>query len=597
MANNFVINNNLTSGNNFVFTVISETNNVTVIPASIIVQAKVLLITNSINKEAAISSDIIHVYDYQHITPLVEPENTYNTSTILNMLNKVESSIGGAISNADNMVVTPYSLSVGEVGDAFTFAFYGRVHITPSKIDFGIITNNNSTPITIWNSTNNSITLNDFTSINLIGSGVTIDNTSTTIPSFGILDTNVHVTAEGAPQIAGALSLTSGGYTATLSIIGLRAIIFPFRVDKNFSETYSWVTDISPARHGETRISLTDVPMFELSYNYIFDDVEEERIARNLAALITTSYVGLPVWSQSYKGVSTIETHTSFNLSNTNLQLAVGDDVIIWTNYRTYEVVRVLSLTSSVITTENPIALTQTNAYIARFVAGINSNSITFKRRAGGRTQADLKVACDVLTNNYNYSPINTFNSLPIIEEVLDNTADDSTDYSTDVEIYNNSGIGIRQILALDNYNRTGQTLSLVSLNKEFDNRYRSLFYYLKGRSTVFYFPFGYDTITAVGTISNGSATFTVKYSGINRFSEIKAIKVIGNVTDYFNITSSVTASNNTEVLTLSPTPIRDINNITSVQLMIKARLASDSVSVNYKPNIMQVAARTLEVL
>lgn len=617
MANDFVIPNNITTGNDFIFSSggpnniivyrgsiaiqgtafeVSKKIHSIVSPATLVVKGNAFLVTNVLSKIGYISNPSIQLRDYQHITPLVDPVDTKRLVDILIPGLSPTSTYNPSPATNSLIPSTTFTLPNGVVTTSFTELFYNRIHINPNKIDFGIIANDNTIHLTVWNSTVNTITLNDFTQSNLDGSGVTIANASQPIPSLGILTTSISVTTNGIPIVNGEFSIDSGGYRAALKVNGIRAIIFPFRVLKDYSESYTWVTDVNQARHGEERISLTDYPSLTLNYNYNFDNQLEAQTARNIASLVTTTYVGVPMWSRGFKGVSTTVGGSAFSLNQSALKLSLGDYVIIITNYSKYEIVKILTVSPTSCTIDNVFALTQTNAYIAPFITGSLGEAISFKRSAGGGIKASLQLTSDVYQYPYIYSPT-MLNSLPLLDIKRDITSEETTDYKTDIEIWDNSGIGVRTPLPLDDYNRAGQGLNLLSTHGAKTIEYISLFYYLKGRTTPFYLPFYYDTMTAVSPIMSGNASFTIVANATSRITLGKVIKIVGEVTDYFTITGATTSSNSTEILTLSPIPTRNINNISSVGLVLKVRLASDTVNVSYSSNIVRIATKTLEIL
>jgi len=217
--------------------------------------------------------------------------------------------------------------SVGAVGSrliTYKDDFYERIHIIPIDIDVGALLTDQTREVEIWNShiregsgVGSAQLLASITPAN--DDGITlIQPAGRSAPTiFAPLESLVYtfsITTEGPPSIgatyvfdwpAGSTPPIADG-DLTLTIIGLRVVIFPFpptwRNEAGVIERIQWLTDVIEAYDGkEQRIRLRAIPRKEYEFEAsAFSNKFVEEEAQHLDAIMwgfQARTFGIPVWT------------------------------------------------------------------------------------------------------------------------------------------------------------------------------------------------------------------------------------------------------------------------------------------------------------
>lgn len=135
--------------------------------------------------------------------------------------------------------------------------------------------------------------------------------------------------------------------------------LFPFVPQKKHKSTLEWKTDVIRAKSKEQRISLREDPRMAWEYQYILNEQQFVR-ARLLAR--GQHVVLVPLWdNHQYVGAVTSGTTV---LSVDTTQAYYAEQLVVWENDSTFEVIDILSITDNSITLSSAVTDDYTAAII-----------------------------------------------------------------------------------------------------------------------------------------------------------------------------------------------------------------------------------------
>lgn len=182
---------------------------------------------------------------------------------------------------------------------SFADDFYYRIHLLPSIIDAGRLTEEMKYPVEIFNAFLEPVSLTELAAANAGGlelagfapSDVVLAMTS----SVGTLT----VVMDGPPEIDGSFAFEfTEGAGVTLRIIGSRVVTFPFAPDwsRKVVERISYLTDILEARDGtEQRIRMRALPRWSTEYTVLEGGEAMNLLDSMLAGWGARTFL-VPVW-------------------------------------------------------------------------------------------------------------------------------------------------------------------------------------------------------------------------------------------------------------------------------------------------------------
>ncbi len=509
-----------------------------------------------------------------------------------------------------------YSILTGDIAHTYLYDYYFRVHLSTNSLDLGTVFSDQQYVLTIWNAW-----FIDNTLTSTSGSTVTGVSTvaSVTLPyTFKPLEMQtitISAATTGSAVITGGLNLNFTTELAITLIAGLRVIMWPFLAVSEFTESKEWLTDIIYNRRTERRYNLRDKPRQTIKYNHIFKNNVEFNMARTICRNSINNPMGFPLWSDTARLPKLVAGATRLTFDTTNLEFGEGSVIVVWENYRTYEICEVAVKTSTYIDITKPLQYKHDKSWFAPVVTGYAQISLSenenHKRTASASVLATdpfvERIVPDTNTvqDPYDlmwfegYIGLERWFGVPILIDNPVTTSGLSIEYDRKQEVLD-SMVGSLEMVDVESFTREKNTISFMAKSRTAVYRLRRWFDIWQGKYRFFILPsFKADIIPAADYIG-GSSIVTVVDAQWAKYP-IKYIRARVFNTNWFyievdSVTSNGDGTENLHIIGSYPTNI-PLNQINRMELLTLVRLDTDTVEFVHKSHILTtVKANVIEV-
>ena len=264
--------------------------------------------------------------------------------------------VSGAV--ALNLPVA-YTVQTEEVTKAISYAdqMYNRIRYLPAAINLGALVSGQTQDLVVWNQ---HYTTQVLTALGLVnGAGVTVTGpTSNFAHAENSYQTyTITVDAEGPSVVDAQLVFdwaTVPDYS--LPIVGTRVVPFPFLYSKGAKESLTWQTRVLTSNNGsEQRIRVRRSPRQSFSVR-AFVPFHLHNMAESLLFGWRDNHWGVPVFpEQRTLNAGTIVGSSTVNVDTANGQFVEGGIGIIYNSPTDYEIIQIMAVTSTTITTVSPL--------------------------------------------------------------------------------------------------------------------------------------------------------------------------------------------------------------------------------------------------
>lgn len=478
--------------------------------------------------------------------------------------------------------VTYPILSPADIQHIYLHDYYFRIHIIPATITLGNVLTEQNLIVEVWNT---YFQVNPLASvITSNGDGISFTNAEG-LNSYFPLEWrlyNLKVLPVGDAIINASIVMNFSTGAVTLPVTGQRAILWSFPPLMDFNETIEWKTDVINTIANENTYSLRDVPRASFSYNYIFRTLPEFSLAKNLAKTFQHLSLATPIWSQ-IKKVNPVSAGSSvINLSTANIEFNSGDIAVIFKTYDYYEILEILSMTSTQVNLKQPLVNEFTgDCWFLPVKICLMPKGIDFTRKNSSRNSARINFKS---TKGYvlpEVSSMDSYLGLPVITLPSVVTSGISERFERNVEYIDQELGGIISI-DLENYTRHRQMVSITAHGQDNIYKLKRFLDFTKGKYNNFFLPtFSNDCIPVTTTLIVGSTFITVIASKLS-IAPPKYVKIIGDTSAYTSVLS-ITDNGGTEVITFTSGLSSGITNVKQVQIMTKVRFDTDTFEIAYE--------------
>ena len=497
----------------------------------------------------------------------------------------------GAALTVTGPTTTTTSVNSGSIASSYLLDFYYRIHLSVYNINLGNVLSEQTYAISIWNAWFTPNTLTNITNNNLpdvvLNLGITLPKVFTALE---YIDGTVSVAALGTPSIGGYFDFSFNTETPRLSLTGQRIIFWPFMPQSNFTEVREWVTDIIPTIETEQRFSLREIPRMSLNYNYSFQSQHEYSMAKSRARGVSTLAIATALWTDVVKLTNLSVGTTVLTFDTTSMELEDNQGVLVlWESYEVFEIVEILSHTSTSVTLKNPTLSEHLECWVSPVRIGYLQNGIEFSRGDNHKISSNLTLTTSFPYYEAIWPTSDTYLGLKVLPETTIASGGLSEKVTRPVETFDSITGEIIQF-DTENYTRISQTIRLRAHTQQERFALRRQLDYLKGKYTLFWLPSFNTDLTAVTPLLGGNSSFKVRYANWSTFPE-KYIKIIGSRTDYFEVIAVTNNFDGTESIEVSPIPSTDLTSIRSVQVITKVRLDADRIEYNHQGTTMTMVS------
>lgn len=494
----------------------------------------------------------------------------------------------------------------GAVADSSTpgLDFYERFHVLPRSIALGNVLSTTLVDMEVFSAFRK--TAQFWTAYdNNAGAGVTLvgaPSLPTLVQPMAGFTFDLQVDLNGPAVVDSTLDFTfnvTGLIQVPISF--QRVVLFPAPPELPYDETLEWLTDVLTKVDGsEQRRAIRKTPRQFFRWDVLVEDGRERSIVENSLFDWQGRTFGVPVWHESTNLAAAITGGSTTVItvgSTADADFRDGGLVLVWESVTKYDVLNLVSHTSTTLTVQNPptnsysqtptggvlviplrLAAVEGDVRGGRYLQGQDRFQVRFRVTEAGVDLADS-------------SSWSTFNSKVLLDDYnfVEGTLPET--YSLPVvRIDNGSGLSAEYVRQ-DRHRRASQRRFVVATRAGLW-RVRQLLHALRGRQISFYLPTFSKDLVPAGTMTSGQTTLAVEnvgYTNLIRSRQpknvIRVVPVAGAGSPFLRtIVSSTVVDSATENITVSsswPSTLTPAQ-IERISFVEKVRSDSDRIVINH---------------
>lgn len=192
--------------------------------------------------------------------------------------------VGVAAAFKDGSLISPannYAIAAGNIGGAYFYDFYYRIHVNPIRMDLGTVANAVVRDVAVWNGYPDLGAAMDSVDV-LNGQGISVTGPLAPLVMAPLQELvySIRITPNGPPEINAQVQFDFSNVDdpAPVIIIGNRAVVLPAIPEVPVVERWRWLTDVHTSFDGtEQRVGLLSVPRRSQVTRLLFDDEAQLR--------------------------------------------------------------------------------------------------------------------------------------------------------------------------------------------------------------------------------------------------------------------------------------------------------------------------------
>ncbi len=478
---------------------------------------------------------------------------------------------------------------------SFSDDWYHRIHIIPNAVDLLNVVSDQSRPVILWNAffVNKPLTATIFPTGDI--SIISPVEVPYMILPLEVLTYSLSVTEIGSPTIDELLIWVIDDEQFEVPVVGRRVIVWPFEPNWNasYTEDLEWMTDIITSHSGkEQRSQIRSKPRRFYEFNSLLTKEFAAQSANLLWGWQNRMY-GLPLWHDRTI-VASLLAATSLTItvdSTSGKGFFTGGLAILFNDPLDYEVVEILSFTTTIITLKTQVIRTwsiNTKIYpinIGRFPA-----TIPYVRMTDEIT---------TVTTMFNVDPVQNDPFIPVVTAPLTYNGHEvvlkkpnwaipiNVDNNFESDIVDFSTGAISGLPTVD-YARVIRRFQWMLKSKQEILDLRALLGRIKGRAKAIYLPTWfsdfklYSTETASSTVIRVLDNEFYKMVGVNSALNVLMIDTISLDPIFRTITDVTLNVGGYVILTLNAPIGADLNTSTDPRLSLVhlCRMTADRVKI-----------------
>ncbi len=303
--------------------------------------------------------------------------------------------------------------------DSFLDDYYYRVHVTPASFAFGAILSEQVETFIVWNAffepvTNSSISETFPDEFELAGEAAGYVYKALEYKTYTIT-----VPKEGSANFEASIIFDfglAGKRTVTLS--GVRMVVFYFPPFENLKENLQWFTNIIKARDGsEQRRSVRSIPRQGFNFEVPLQTEKEQSRFEALMHGWAKRAFGLPIWKECTIHAGTITAgDLSITVDTTNADYRDDSYALIISSIDSFEAIKISTVASGSLTLETAVVGNYTGN---KLIMPLRISQVTGMVEMTNpiSTSAVFQIAFAVKDNVLltGYTPTLTYNGLPVL--------------------------------------------------------------------------------------------------------------------------------------------------------------------------------------
>lgn len=408
----------------------------------------------------------------------------------------------------------------------------------------------------------------------------------------------VRALADGLSSFDTTIDFTFGSGVGTLflGVEGNRIVLLTTEFDGGVRETLEWKTDILEKQDGtEQRISTRKNPRQLWSTRLFLTEVQRQRVQAILFGWQgrTISIMAWPEQMTITQAISADTTDTAQVRSTDYVDLRIGALAVVFKEDLTFDVLTVLSKTSTSVTFDQNIS----NAYaIGDLVIPVRL-AVLKSPVSGSRPPVNvefLDLQFTVIENDIGIptgdtAAFSSYNSKVLLDDANFINGSVQESFIQDIIIVDNE-TGILSQSSPWTQNKRGHIKGFVTGSRQSLWNIRRLLYALKGKQTSFYIPTFMEDLTVTQNLTSGNDTMTISWIGYVRFIQDREPKATFKITFTDGsslirvVQSSEQLSATEEKLTLDANwpSLKTPDEVERIQFYELVRIDTDSIAIEH---------------
>jgi len=312
-------------------------------------------------------------------------------------------------------------------GSAWVIPSYGdlwfeQIHILPPGVTLGNLLVDLAGSFTVYNAS----LLNTETMTDIVSSGtqgITLTPPSPRPIGLGPLEEGIFlygVSAVTGPAIINALyQFDFGAVLPEFFITGLRSIMWPFAAQRPMKETLEGKTRIIESRDGtEQRAGIRPILRQIFDMEYLLVDPQEVAAAKNMLAGHHGNPFAVIMWQYARRlATDAAASDTVINVDTAFAEFRVGEEVVLWTAWNSFEIGAISGTTDSTITVEQPLTYAHVaGTYVLPTQFCTARDAVRNERYQTNVTKVQVKWASRTYEDYSDISTLTTYKSKPVID-------------------------------------------------------------------------------------------------------------------------------------------------------------------------------------
>ncbi|UZT28610.1 tail assembly protein [Vibrio phage 033B] len=464
------------------------------------------------------------------------------------------------------------------------------IFMNPVLINIGTSAAESNHVVDVWHTYLTPLGINEIAESGTRGMTLTRtdpDGVDTTdpIPAYGQALYNLHIGIDTETTIDGRYEWRfDSGATKLLRVTGLRATLFPFMPQGEFTETFEWATSVLRAVKSEERHSIRAYPREELEFAYLLTS-QEYSAMKNLMRGWNLNPFAVPLWMEVSQIGFVAEGTTDLSFDTTTGRYETGAMIVLWDTNEFAQVGVITDLRPDGITFDPPLAEDRANLYVAPVRLAQVYSGAQISRATVGVERATIQFSLGETTYP-DTNPFPLWRGYPVL------TLQPLNNGSVTDELYQEYNVvdfttGIQQGLPEFDYMRFDRSMTYPIETRSQLSTLRNFLGWTRGRYEQFWVPSWNADLELLESITAGEDEIVTRATGLARYQEIDDFAIILKNGDfiYNRITSTYLDVFENEVHILaSPITINiqpeDVHMICKLEM---SRLNTDRFEISYQ--------------
>lgn len=479
--------------------------------------------------------------------------------------------------------------------------YYERIHIQPSYIDIGNLLTEQVREFTVWNAFYAPKTLQAVEQLN--DDGLLLTQPEEPPTSFAPLEERtytINITLSGSPVIDAQYRFQFLGldYVGAVRIVGNRVVVFPFLPHLEVTERLQWLTDIIKTRRGEQRIAMRVAPRQEFDYRYTLDELEFSTL-KIIAGGWSFRVWSLPVWIEAEYDKNITAGADQIMLDTATADYRAGGVALIYSDYRTFEVVEIDQVLSDRITLVRPVLASYLGAAVMPVRFARTPDGVSVTRIGAGLQEVTARFAVDDNADLSAQAPsYPTYKGQPVVTDrsfILSSGLNERI-HRPILEVDN--GQGPISVETQQDYTDFAQTINYFAENKSELWALRTWLHSRYGRQKAFYIPSFNRDVQPLEPTTELQTSIKIEPILLDLYGQLpKSIMIFfkDGETLFRDVVGTQTV-NGTATITLdSAIGERELDAFDMISFLSLVRLNADTITIRHDKH-SQLSAPVMEV-